>query len=233
MLLGHPPSHTHQDSSGTENSASGCRGERSFPLPSVITSLLSQVLLFPRAAGEHRSLPTRNLHAASALRGQAPSIKEKYFSRSASVCFVLLFGLVVPLLNRIPAVDSAWHVPDYFITLLGKFICYSIVALALDLIWGFCGILSLGQGVFFALGGYAMGMYLMQAAPGEGVYRSQLPDFMVFLNWHEMPWFWRGFEYFSYALLPAVFAFVFGYFAFYRNFSPDITTFTMCHDEAA
>ncbi len=152
------------------------------------------------------------------MQGPA-SMKEKYFSRSASICFVLLFGLVIPLLNRLPAADSAWHVPNYFITLLGKFICYSIVALALDLIWGFSGILSLGQGIFFALGGYAMGMYLMQAAPGEGVYRNQLPDFMVFLNWQETPWFWRGFEHFSYALLmvvllPAIFAFVFGYFAF-------------------
>ena len=132
---------------------------------------------------------------------------------------VLLFGVAIPLLNRLPAVDSAWHIPDYLVTLFGKFLCYALVALALDLIWGFAGILSLGHGVFFALGGYAMGMYLMRAMAGEGVYRSELPDFMVFLNWQEMPWFWHGFEHFGYALLmallvPGLLAFIFGFFAF-------------------
>ena len=132
---------------------------------------------------------------------------------------ILLFGLVIPLLNRLPAEDSAWHVPDYLVTLLGKFLCYALVALAMDLIWGYTGILSLGHGVFFALGGYAMGMYLMRAMTGEGVYRSELPDFMVFLNWKEMPWFWHGFQYFGYALLmallvPGLLAFIFGFFAF-------------------
>ncbi|MFO1429961.1 MAG: urea ABC transporter permease subunit UrtC [Candidatus Competibacteraceae bacterium] len=132
---------------------------------------------------------------------------------------VLLFGVAIPLLNRLPAADSAWHIPDYLVTLLGKFLCYALVALALDLIWGFAGILSLGHGVFFALGGYAMGMYLMRAMAGEGVYRSELPDFMVFLNWKEMPWFWHGFEHVGYALLmallvPGLLAFIFGFFAF-------------------
>ncbi len=131
----------------------------------------------------------------------------------------LLFGLLIPLLNRLPAADSAWYVPDYMVTLLGKFLCYALVALALDLIWGYAGILSLGHGVFFALGGYAMGMYLMRAMTGEGVYRSELPDFMVFLNWQEMPWFWHGFQYFGYAalmalLVPALLACLFGFFAF-------------------
>lgn len=131
----------------------------------------------------------------------------------------LLFGVLIPLLNRLPPPDSAWHVPDYLITLLGKFLCYALVALALDLIWGYAGILSLGHGVFFALGGYAMGMHLMRAMAGEGVYRSELPDFMVFLNWREMPWFWHGFQHFGYAaamavLLPGLLALVFGFFAF-------------------
>ncbi len=132
---------------------------------------------------------------------------------------VLLFGVAIPLLNRLPAADSAWHIPDYLVTLFGKFLCYALVALALDLIWGFAGILSLGHGVFFALGGYAMGMHLMRTMAGEGVYRSELPDFMVFLNWKEMPWFWHGFEHFGYALsmallVPGLLAFVFGFFAF-------------------
>jgi urea transport system permease protein len=111
------------------------------------------------------------------------------------------------------------HPPDYLVALLGKFMCYAMVAVAIDLIWGYTGILSLGHGVFFALGGYAMGMYMMRAMAGEGVYRSELPDFMVFLDWKELPWFWHGFDNFFFALamavlVPAVLAFVFGYFAF-------------------
>ena len=105
------------------------------------------------------------------------------------------------------------------IPLLGKFVCYALVALAVDLIWGYAGILSLGHGVFFALGGYAMGMYLMRAIGTEGVYRSELPDFMVFLDWQELPWYWYGFSNFGFALLmallvPGVLAYVFGFFAF-------------------
>lgn len=125
----------------------------------------------------------------------------------------------IPLLNRLPASESAIHVPDYLIPLLGKFACYAIVALAMDLIWGYAGILSLGHGVFFALGGYAMGMHLMRAMAGEGVYRSELPDFMVFLDWKELPWYWYGFSNFGFAcfmalFVPVLLAYVFGYFAF-------------------
>jgi urea transport system permease protein len=114
---------------------------------------------------------------------------------------------------------SAWYPTDYAITLMGKFGCYAMVAMAMDLIWGYAGILSLGHGVFFALGGYALGMNLMLAIAGEGVYRSQLPDFMVFLDWKELPWFWRGFENFFFAtlmalLVPGALAYVFGWFAF-------------------
>ena len=105
------------------------------------------------------------------------------------------------------------------IPLLGKYLCFAIVAIAVDLIWGYTGILSLGHGVFFALGGYAMGMYLMRAIGTEGVYASELPDFMVFLDWKELPWFWYGFDQFWFAmamavLVPGALAMVFGWFAF-------------------
>ncbi|MDQ3196573.1 MAG: urea ABC transporter permease subunit UrtC, partial [Pseudomonadota bacterium] len=107
----------------------------------------------------------------------------------------------------------------YAVTLLGKFICYAMVAVAMDLIWGYTGILSLGQTLFFALGGYAFGMYLMRSIGREGVYQSDLPDFMVFLDWKEYPWYWYGTDHFWFAallvvLVPGVLAFVFGYFAF-------------------
>ena len=120
----------------------------------------------------------------------------------------LLLAIVVPLLA-----------PDYLVPLLGKFLCFGIAALAMDLIWGYAGILSLGHGLFFALGGYAMGMYLMRSMAGEGVYRSQLPDFMVFLDWHTLPWYWHGFQSFPFAALmavvaPGLLALVFGWFAF-------------------
>ena len=134
----------------------------------------------------------------------------------------ILLGLAVvllPLLNIWLPEDSAWHVPDYMFPLIGKYLCYALVALAVDLIWGYTGILSLGHGVFFSIGGYAMGMYLMRSIGKEGVYKSDLPDFMVFLDWKELPWYWYGFDDFGFAflailLIPGLFAFVFGYFAF-------------------
>ncbi|MEO8179729.1 MAG: urea ABC transporter permease subunit UrtC [Deltaproteobacteria bacterium] len=134
------------------------------------------------------------------------------------VVFAVFCGLL-PALHATTAPGSALHVPEYVITVLGKFLCYGMVALAMDLIWGFTGILSLGHGVFFALGGYAMGMYMMRVMSGEGVYRSNLPDFMVFLDWKELPWFWHGFDNFFFALLmalavPGLLAYVFGFFAF-------------------
>ena len=131
--------------------------------------------------------------------------------------FALFCGVLPALALTSP--DSALHVPEYIISVLGKFLCFGIVALAMDLIWDFTGILSLGHGVFFALGGYAIGMYMMRVMSGEGVYRSNLPDFMVFLDWKELPWFWLGFDNFFFALLmalvvPGLLAYVFGYFAF-------------------
>ena len=135
--------------------------------------------------------------------------------------FGLLFAaiILIPILNVFVPEESFLHVPDYMFPLLGKYLCYAMVALAVDLIWGYTGILSLGHGVFFSMGGYAMGMYLMRNIGKEGVYKSDLPDFMVFLDWKELPWYWYGFDYFAFALLvilllPGLFAFIFGYFAF-------------------
>jgi urea transport system permease protein len=126
--------------------------------------------------------------------------------------------LVVPALNGLSP-SSPLHIPNHLVPLFGKFLCYAIVALAMDLIWGYAGILSLGHGLFFSLGGYAMGMYLMRSIKGEGHYRSELPDFMVFLDWKALPWYWRGFDNFHFALamaiiVPGLLAFLFGYLAF-------------------
>jgi len=131
----------------------------------------------------------------------------------------LVLVVVVPALNQLPA-DSSLRLSDYLIPLFGKYACYALLALSLDLIWGYAGILSLGQGAFFALGGYAMGMYLMRQIGTRGVYANALlPDFMVFLNWKALPWYWYGFDHFAFALLmvvlvPGLLAFVFGWFAF-------------------
>jgi urea transport system permease protein len=135
----------------------------------------------------------------------------------------LLIGLVlivgIPLLNTLP-VNSPAHLPDYLVPLFGKYACYALLALSLDLVWGYAGILSLGHGAFFALGGYAMGMYLMRQIGTRGVYQNPiLPDFMVFLNWKELPWYWYGFDHFAFAALmivavPGILAFVFGWLAF-------------------
>ena len=107
-----------------------------------------------------------------------------------AVTAVLL--VVIPVLHLAVPEASAFHVSSFWITLLGKFMCYAVVALAMDLIWGYTGILSLGQGLFFALGGYVFGMYLMRQIGRDGVYQSDLPDFMVFLDWKELPWYWTA-----------------------------------------
>src|SRR5262245_38399465 len=131
----------------------------------------------------------------------------------------LVLLVVLPLLHLAVPPAHPLHVSSFWITLIGKFMCYAVVALAMDLIWGYTGILSLGQGLFFALGGYAFGMYLMRQIGYDGVYKSELPDFMVFLDWKAFPWYWAGTESFLVALLkviavPGLIAFVFGYFAF-------------------
>jgi urea transport system permease protein len=132
----------------------------------------------------------------------------------------LVLVVLVPVLNRaVPHGSPVW-LPDYLVPLLGKYLCYAMLALSLDLIWGYAGILSLGHGAFFALGGYAMGMYLMRQIGTRGVYGNPLlPDFMVFLQYKELPWFWWGFDHFAYAaamvmLVPGLFALIFGWLAF-------------------
>ena len=142
--------------------------------------------------------------------------------RGAAIFLVVVtaIAVAVPILNLAPPETSAFHVPTYLVALFGKYACYALLALSIDLIWGFCGILSLGHGAFFAFGGYAMGMYLMRQIGTRGVYADPiLPDFMVFLNWKELPIYWYGFQHFPYAalmvvLVPGVLAFVFGWFAF-------------------
>ncbi|WP_019606395.1 urea ABC transporter permease subunit UrtC [Teredinibacter turnerae] len=133
---------------------------------------------------------------------------------------LLAAAFLVPFLNLVMPEGSLLHIPTYTVTLLGKYLCYALLALALDLVWGYCGILSLGHGAFFALGGYAMGMYLMRQIGDRGVYGNpELPDFMVFLNWDKLPWYWHGFDMFWFAmvmvvLVPGLLAFVFGWLAF-------------------
>ncbi|OHV84506.1 urea ABC transporter permease subunit UrtC [Rhizobium sp. LCM 4573] len=137
-----------------------------------------------------------------------------------AIAILLGVAILVPALNLLVPAGSAFHIPTYVMALMGKYLCYALLALALDLVWGYCGILSLGHGAFFALGGYAMGMYLMRQIGSRGVYGNpELPDFMVFLNWQELPWFWHGFDMFWFAMLmvlvvPGLLAFVFGWFAF-------------------
>ncbi|MFT0878781.1 urea ABC transporter permease subunit UrtC [Rhodopseudomonas sp. G2_2311] len=151
-----------------------------------------------------------------------PHILTRSLDRGATIFLVLLaaIGILLPLLNLLTPESSALHVPTYLISLFGKYVCYALLALSIDLIWGYCGILSLGHGAFFALGGYAMGMYLMRQIGTRGVYANPtLPDFMVFLNWKELPWYWYGFDMFWFAavmvlLVPGLLAFCFGWLAF-------------------
>ncbi|MDE1973225.1 MAG: urea ABC transporter permease subunit UrtC [Hyphomicrobiales bacterium] len=151
-----------------------------------------------------------------------PHILIRSLDRGAIVFLsaVACIAIVVPVLNLAMPPTSALYVPTYLVALFGKYACYALLALSIDLIWGYCGILSLGHGAFFALGGYAMGMYLMRQIGTRGVYANPiLPDFMVFLNWKQLPVSWYGFQYFPYAALmvlvvPGVLAFVFGWFAF-------------------
>lgn len=161
----------------------------------------------------------------SAIASNAPPAalpRAGFLSPAMSVLIGLLAvtAIAVPVLHLALPAEHALHVPTYLVTLWGKYATYALLAIALDLVWGYCGILSLGHGAFFAIGGYAMGMYLMRQIGTRGVYAHPvLPDFMVFLNWKELPWFWHGFDLFPYAALmivavPGVLAFVFGWFAF-------------------
>ena len=138
---------------------------------------------------------------------------------SAFIIALLVVCALAPLLNLVVPAGSVFHMSDYAVALVGKIMCYAICALAMDLIWGYTGILSLGHGLFFALGGYAMGMYLMRQIGRDGNYKSDLPDFMVFLDWKELPWHWTFSDSFIATLIlivvvPGLVAFVFGFFAF-------------------
>ncbi len=143
-------------------------------------------------------------------------------SRSGWTAFIVAMLAVcalAPVLNLLVPEDSVFHLSNYMVAVLGRILCYAICALAMDLIWGYTGILSLGHGVFFALGGYMMGMYLMRQIGRDGQYKSDLPDFMVFLDWKELPWHWTLSDsfiatLFLVVLVPGLLAFVFGYFAF-------------------
>jgi urea transport system permease protein len=160
---------------------------------------------------------TSSLHAATQLPEPPALLGTKgwafFLAAFITVC------AVVPVLNLWVPAESLFHLSDYAVALMGKIMCYAICALAMDLIWGYTGILSLGHGLFFALGGYMMGMYLMRQIGTDGNYKSNLPDFMVFLDWKTLPWTWTFSDSFLATLLlivlvPGVLAFVFGYFAF-------------------
>ena len=138
---------------------------------------------------------------------------------AAVLAAAITVALLVPLLNLVVPAGHALHLSDYAVGLIGKIMCYAICALAMDLIWGYTGILSLGHGLFFALGGYAMGMYLMRQIGRDGNYQSELPDFMVFLDWKALPWHWSFSDSFAFQMLmvlavPGLLVFVFGFFAF-------------------
>src|SRR3954462_14623458 len=151
-----------------------------------------------------------------------PHILTRSLDRGATIFVIIVaaVGILLPLSNLLLPAGSMFHVPTYLVALFGKYVCYAVLALSIDLIWGYCGILSLSHGAFFALGGYAMGMYLMRQIGSRGVYGNPiLPDFMVFLNYPKLPWYWYGFDMFWFAalmvlLVPGLLAFCFGWLAF-------------------
>jgi urea transport system permease protein len=157
--------------------------------------------------------------AASGLAEPVPRRKLGVRGWTGVLVAVIVIAVVVPALNLLVPEGSVLHLSDFYVSLAGKILCYAICALAMDLIWGYTGILSLGHGLFFALGGYAMGMYLMRQIGTDGQYKSTMPDFMVFLNWKEFPWHWAlsdslVAQLLLVVLVPGLLAFVFGYFAF-------------------
>jgi urea transport system permease protein len=159
-------------------------------------------------------MSTQDLAALSS-RGLLLSAKGKL----GVVAAMAVVAILVPILNLVVPAGSVFHLSDFYVTLIGKIMCYAICALAMDLIWGYTGILSLGHGVFFALGGYGMGMYLMRQIGRDGNYKSDLPDFMVFLDWKVLPWHWTFSDSFILQMLlvvlvPGLLALVFGFFAF-------------------
>jgi urea transport system permease protein len=160
-----------------------------------------------------------NHMTTSVLEMPSNGLRLRASAWSAVIAAVIVVTALVPMLNLLVPDGSLFHMSDFAVALCAKIMCYAICALAMDLIWGYTGILSLGHGLFFALGGYAMGMYLMRQIGREGSYKSDLPDFMVFLDWKEVPWFWTFSESFVaqmllVVLVPGLIAFVFGFFAF-------------------
>jgi urea transport system permease protein len=147
--------------------------------------------------------------------GAGPLFARLPFSAMVVPALLVAAAILVPVLHL-----GTGDLPTHLVSLFGKYLCYALLALAVDLVWGFCGILSLGHAAFFALGGYAMGMYLMRQIGSRGVYgHPLLPDFMVFLNWRDLPWYWYGFDHFAFAMLmvvlvPGALAFIFGWLAF-------------------
>src|SRR5262249_38125275 len=170
----------------------------------------------------HPEAPARTFRAEGPGGRSMTSKLARGSDRTVTVFVLIILGLavVVPLLNLALPPESPFYVPTYLVALWGKYACYAVLALSIDLIWGYCGILSLGHGAFFALGGYAMGMYLMLQIGTPGVYATPgLSVFMVFLTWDPLPFYWYGFDHFAYAavmvlLVPGLLAFVFGWFAF-------------------
>lgn len=168
------------------------------------------------------STDEQKIHSFTETVISARSRQSLFSDRGSKVFLGLLLLLTIYAVvgNLLMPEDSIFYVSTLTITLLGKYLCFALLALSVDIIWGFCGILSLGHGAFFALGGYGMGMYLMRQIGDRGVYGDPLlPDFMVFLNWTELPWFWLGFDQFWFAmimvvLVPGILAFVFGWLAF-------------------
>jgi urea transport system permease protein len=162
------------------------------------------------------------LQSSLGKSGMAQGLMGRIYSNKAWMMIAAALAVIcvlVPMLNLLVPANSIFHLSDYTVALMGKILCYAIVALAIDLVWGYTGILSLGHGVFFALGGYVFGMYLMRQIGTDGSYHSHLPDFMVFLDWKEFPWYWSMTDHFWYVVLmamlvPGLLAFVFGYFAF-------------------
>jgi len=163
---------------------------------------------------------SQNIQASSVKLGPLTTLLMNDKGGRRLLAVLAALAIFVPLLNLFVPESSIFHVSTYTMTLLGKYLCYALLAVSVDLIWGYCGILSLGHGAFFALVGYAMGMYLMMQIGDRGVYGNpDLPDFMVFLNWQELPWYWLGFDNFSFAMVmvllaPGILAFVFGALAF-------------------
>jgi urea transport system permease protein len=183
-----------------------------------------EIVIEPSPSGGGQGGGTLSMPALPRARTPTPALPRRGRVLTPAGWSVFIAALIVvcaiaPLLNLVVPQDSIFHMSDYAVALVGKIMCYAICALAMDLIWGYTGILSLGHGLFFALGGYAMGMYLMRQIGHDGNYKSDLPDFMVFLDWKALPWHWSFSDSFAATLflivaVPGIVAFVFGYFAF-------------------